>query len=94
MGKKVKFKVKRGKLKVKLKTGDGALPLSETDIRGLLVLGMASAVGSGAGPDAPALLSGSETPPSPSSLALGDRTELDASLNRPDDAAIQNLAKD
>lgn len=45
MSKKIKYKVKEGKFKVKLKSGDDALPLSEGDIRGLLVLGMAMAVG-------------------------------------------------
>lgn len=44
MGKKVKFKVKRGKVKVKLKSKDEALPLSGAEIRGLLALGMASAL--------------------------------------------------
>ena len=41
MGKKVKLKVKKGKLKVKLKSGDAALPLSEANLRWLLASGMA-----------------------------------------------------
>lgn len=70
MSRKVKFKVKKGKFKVKLKSGDDSLPLGEGDIRGLLVLGMASALAPGAsvapqkllaGPDAPAMLPAGDT---------------------------------
>lgn len=60
MGKKVKFKMKRGKLKVKLKSGDGPLPLSEGTIGKLLAFGAASAMGSGWAGEPTALPAGPE----------------------------------
>ena len=77
MGKKVKFKVKKGKAKIKLKSGDDALPLGEKDIRDMLVLAMASAVGSGANLDT-RLLPKAETIASPSLLPSGEATGIEA----------------
>ena len=90
MGKKLKFKVKKGKLKVKLKSGrDAALPLSEGDIRGLLVLAMASAVGPGVGPDNVGLLAGA----APSLLAADANGEHVTTNDRQIEATSQRASE-
>ncbi len=52
MGKKMKIKVKRGKLKIKLKSGGDSLPLSAAELRVLLASSLASALGANGAPTA------------------------------------------
>lgn len=90
MSKKVKFKVKKGKVKVKLKAGeDGALALSEANLRGLLVLAMASALEPGAGREPSGMLAAGGTVSMPPPLLLAGGRSSDEPSNDVARAALE-----
>lgn len=91
MSKKVKLKLKQGKVKIKLKGGEDGMPLSEGDIRGLLLVAMASAVESGASQNIASLAATSATI-EPLTLATGkDTPELLAAEKQANEAERRGL---